>query len=77
MDSIKTHREYLEQTGDLARRERSRLASELEVLIEMALVSKWRDSLQDGAYTAVLDQLATRKLSPQEAVQKLVSLEVS
>ena len=77
MDSIKTHREYLEQTGDLARRERSRLASELEVLIEMALVSKWRDSLHDGAYTAVLDQLVTRKLSPQEAVQKLVSLEVS
>lgn len=77
IDSIKAHREYLEQTGDLARRERARLAAELDVMIEMTLVSNWRDSLQDGAYTSVLDQLATRKLSPQEAVQKLVSLEGS
>jgi len=76
LTSIAAHQKYLKQTGDLARRERARLAAELDLMIESALVSRWREQLQDGAYAAVLEQLVSRKLSPQKAVQKLLGMEV-
>lgn len=76
LESIKAHRRHLEQTGDLARRERARLAAELDVLIETTLVSSWRENLPKGVYSEILDQLVTRKLSPQKATQMLVSMEV-
>jgi LAO/AO transport system kinase len=69
---IGEHREYLEQTGDLERRERARLAAELDLLIEIELVKEWRAGLPDGRYTAVLDQVLARRLSPRTAVQKLI-----
>lgn len=76
LESIRAHRAHLENTGDLARRERARLAAELDVLIETTLVSNWRESLEDGVYSTMLDRLVTRKLSPQKAAQMLTSLEV-
>ena len=76
LESISAHRQHLEQTGDLVRRERARLAAELDIMIESALVSGWKDQLKDGAYIAVLEQIVARKLSPQKAAQKLVRVEV-
>lgn len=69
---IRKHRDYLEQTGDLERRERARLAAELDLLIETELVKEWRAGLPDGKYAAVLDQVMARRLSPRKAVQKLI-----
>ena len=69
---IREHREYLEQTGDLERRERARLAAELDLMIEIELVKGWRAGLPDGRYAAVLDQVMARTLSPRKAVQKLI-----
>lgn len=77
LGSIKTHRLHLENTGDLARRERARLAAELDMMIESALVTKWRNRLPDGAYRKMLDRLVARKLSPHKAAEELIQTEVN
>ena len=77
LDSVKAHRLHLEKTGDLARRERARLAAELDIMIESALVSRWRDRLPEGAYRKMLDRLVARKISPHMAAQELIQTEVN
>ncbi|KAA3645086.1 MAG: methylmalonyl Co-A mutase-associated GTPase MeaB [Chloroflexi bacterium] len=72
LEHISQHRQHLENTGELARRERARLAAQLDELIESQLVSDWRASLKNGVYEHALDELEARHLSPYEAVQELV-----
>lgn len=69
---IAGHRAHLEQTGDLVVRERARLAAELDLLIETELVKLWQAGLPDGKYSAVLDRVMARTLSPQKAVRELI-----
>jgi LAO/AO transport system kinase len=68
---IAEHQAHLKNTGDLAHRERARLAAELDLRIEAALVSRWQGSLADGDYNRVLAQVVARKISPQQAVKQL------
>lgn len=77
LELINNHRAHLKNTGDLARRERARLAAELDLRIEAALVSRWLQSLPDGDYNRVLTQVTARKISPQQAVQKLIGKEMN
>ncbi len=76
LDLVDAHRQHLEKTGDLARRERARAAAELDMMIESTLVSNWRNQLKDGAYKRILDQLVARKISPQEASRRLIYQEI-
>jgi len=76
LSSISAHRHHLEKTGDLARRDRARLASELDIMIESALITRWRNRLPDGAYRTMLNRLVARKLSPHQAAQELIRTEV-
>ena len=70
---IADHRAHLEASGDLKRRERSRLAAELDLRLQQALVHRWEESLSPGAYDQTLDRLLDRQLSPQEAVKALLN----
>jgi LAO/AO transport system kinase len=70
---ITKHRAYLEQTGDFHLRERSRMAGELHLRLQISLMSDWRENLPTGLYDEVLDRLVTRDISPQEAVEELLS----
>ncbi|NIV13833.1 MAG: hypothetical protein GWN62_21920 [Aliifodinibius sp.] len=76
LDLVDAHRQHLEKTGDLTRRERARAAAELDMMIESTLVSNWRNQLKDGAYKRILDQLVARKISPQEASRRLIYQEI-
>lgn len=75
LELITNHQAHLQNTGDLARRERARLAAELDFRIEAALVSRWQATLSDGDYSRVLSQVVAREISPQQAVMQLVGLE--
>lgn len=66
------HREYLESTGELHRRECARLANELHLRVESSLVERWRNSLTDGEYQAVLNRVVSREISPHQALQFLI-----
>ena len=72
LELIAKHRSHLEETGDLKRRERARLAAELDLRLQNALVNRWRDQVANGKYDALLDKVVNRKVSPQEAVNELV-----
>jgi LAO/AO transport system kinase len=72
IDLISKHRVYLEKTGDLHRRERTRLETELTHRLQKSLVTRWQEQLSDGLFEKVLDRLVSREISPQEAVNQLL-----
>ncbi|RPI27351.1 MAG: methylmalonyl Co-A mutase-associated GTPase MeaB [Chloroflexota bacterium] len=74
-EHIARHRAYLQTTGDWQRREHARIQNELETLLRETLVARWRQSTGDDAYQQVLDSLYDRKISPHQAVEKLLASE--
>jgi LAO/AO transport system kinase len=69
---ITRHREYLQSTGNWEDRERQRLHTELESLVQDRLITRWRAEVPDSKYQSVLDQLVERRISPQQAVEQLI-----
>jgi len=69
---IAAHYAYLQTSGDLTRRERARLANELDVHLRERLVADFHEGLSPGAYEDALDQIVARSLSPTEAVAQLL-----
>jgi len=72
-DLIAQHKAHLEQTGDWEGRQRARLQAELDGLLQIILVSRWRDALSPERYQEVLEQLIERNLSPRQAVEELLN----
>jgi LAO/AO transport system kinase len=68
---IEQHQEYLQRSGGWQQRERARLRVELHSLLEEALLSRWRSSINETDYQITLEALFQRKLTPQEAVERL------
>ncbi len=73
VEHIANHRAYLEKTGDLGLRERTRLAAELDHRLQTSLVARWQEKTSDGRYEEVLDKLVTRDISFQDAVKQLLN----
>ncbi len=71
-EAIANHRAYLERTGSWERRERWRLQSELDQLLQDTLVASFRAGLPQGAYEQTLQDLHERRISPYQAVERLV-----
>jgi LAO/AO transport system kinase len=69
---IKRHQEYLQRSGGWQQREQARLKVELHSYLEEALLSRWRSSISEILYQNTLQALFERKLSPQEAVERLI-----
>jgi LAO/AO transport system kinase len=76
LDLITKHRLYLEETGDLDRRERIRLSTELTLRLQISLLTRWQEQLTDGLFEKILDRLVAREISPQEGVNQLLEGEV-
>ena len=70
---IARHAEHLHGSGDWAARERSRLGSELEALLQETLVMRFRERVSKSRYEEVLEQVFQRELSPLEAVKMLLN----
>jgi len=70
--AIERHRRALEESGDWERRARARLGSQLDSLLQGALVARWRESLPEIEYQRILDRLVERRLSPWQAVKQLL-----
>jgi LAO/AO transport system kinase len=73
VEEIRKHREHLEATGDLVRRERARLAAELDQRLQDALVERFNENIKDGIYDKTLEKLVAREISPQQAVEALIN----
>ncbi len=70
--AIAAHRSYLESTGGWILRERSRLQSDLELLLRARLLEDFRSRLAPGVYENMLKGIFERRISPFQAVEELV-----
>ncbi len=70
--AIDGHRLYLGRTGSWHQKERWRLQTELDQLLQSTLVDKFRSRLPAGAYERALEDLLARRISPFQAVDRLV-----
>jgi LAO/AO transport system kinase len=73
IEKIVQHRRFLETSGNWERRERARLQSELQQLLQTTLLNRWQETVTDVQYKTVLDRLLNRELSPQQAVIELLN----
>jgi LAO/AO transport system kinase len=72
-EAIERHAAHLRLSGDWTARERARLRSEFEALLQSALVARFHKSVPQTEYDQIMEQILSRKLSPQEAVQTLLN----
>lgn len=72
LDSIDHHFEYLQESGEWQRREVARLGNELEVLLQKALMDRFRSSVPAARYANVLQEVLVRRLSPWQAAEALI-----
>jgi GTPase len=70
---IESHRAHLDSTGGWVLRERWRLQAELDMLLTNRLLENIRSRLPAGAYERVLEEILSRRLSPFQAVEKLIA----
>ncbi len=66
------HRQHLQTSGEWNQREIIRLQAELDALLQATLVSRWRGSISPVHYQDVFDKVVRRKISPSQAVGKLL-----
>jgi LAO/AO transport system kinase len=70
--AIDHHAAYLHRSGEWQHRDTARMQNELESLLSAALISRWRAQVPEAIYNETLLALCQRKISPHEAVRRLV-----
>jgi len=73
METILRHREYLLESGLWQDREHDRLESEVNILLNETLISRWRETVSKELYVNVLNDVFDRKISPFQAVEFLIN----
>ncbi len=69
---LERHRAYLAESGELARRDRERVTSELDHLLRAVLLRRLLDRVPADALQTVVGRVLAREQAPWEAVQLLV-----
>jgi LAO/AO transport system kinase len=72
-ESIAKHVAHLRQNGGWAVRDRARLGSELETILQAELMSQFFESIPGEKYHEILEKVLQRSLSPYEAVRMLLN----
>jgi LAO/AO transport system kinase len=72
-ESIAKHAAYLHQTGDWAARDRARLGSEVEAVLQEALLTRFHENIPQEKYEEIVEKVISRNLSPWEAVKSLLN----
>lgn len=72
VEAIADHRAHLEATGTWKQRERWRLQTELDLLLQTTLLEGFRSRLPAGAYEQAVQDMLERHISPFQVVEKLV-----
>ena len=69
---IRSHAEFLKASGNWKKQDQKRLQSELEALVQAALMENWRAAVPEEVYWNYLARLWNREVSPYQAVNDLV-----
>jgi len=73
LQAIDDHQAYLQSAGELARRERERLAHELEARLRDQLLAALRQRLGPSALASALDQVVARHKDPGTVARELAA----
>lgn len=73
VESIASHAAYLRQNGDWATRDRARLGSEMDALLQEALMDRFLASIPQEQYDEMIENVVRRNISPYEAVKILLN----
>jgi len=71
--AIAKHADHLRQSGDWAARDRARLGSEMETLLQEALMDRFHENVQPQKYNEMVEKVLNRNISPHEAVTTLLN----
>jgi LAO/AO transport system kinase len=72
VDTIAQHYQHLQASGELAVRNRTRLADELQTVLQVELLRRLLDRLPPHCLSEIIDKLVDKNLTPYEAVQVLL-----
>jgi len=72
-ESIAKHVEHLRQSGDWTARDRARLWSEMEAILQESLMTRFLENIPQEEYEEVVQKVLNRDLSPYEAVKSLLN----
>lgn len=72
-EAIAKHKSHLHQSGDWSARDRARLRSELEAVLQEALMNRYLNGSHREAYEQALEKVIRREWSPYEAVRALLN----
>ena len=72
-EAIEKHAAHLHQSGDWSARDRARLRSELDAVLQDELMNRYLNGSHQAAYEEVLEKVIRRDISPYEAVKALLN----
>jgi LAO/AO transport system kinase len=72
VEALDRHRVYLRESGEMARRERARIANELEFGLRDVLIARLFASVPERKLEDVVSRIARRELTPHRAVELLL-----
>ncbi len=72
-EAIASHKSHLHQSGDWSARDRARLKSELDAVLQEELMSRYLNGSHQKAYEQALEKVIRREWSPYEAVRVLLN----
>jgi LAO/AO transport system kinase len=70
--AIQRHRDYLQNSGEWARRDRFRLQSELDLLLRETLLARWQERVPEARYKNAVQLVTARQISPWQAIRYLI-----
>jgi LAO/AO transport system kinase len=70
--AVFNHREYLQQSGEFAERERSRVRAELMGLLRERLVDRFLASKPEVSLEAAVETVLERKMAPRQAIIEMI-----
>jgi LAO/AO transport system kinase len=71
-DYVNQHYQTIQGSGELQRRDLSRLQAELTQMLQSTLMNNWRAAVDELIFQQVLEKLTTRSLAPWQAVEMLI-----
>ena len=72
-ESIARHVAHIRQSGEWTLRDRARLGSELEAVLQEELLNRFMTGIQKDQYEELKEKVINRNISPYEAVRELLN----
>jgi len=72
-ESIAKHAAHIHQSGEWTLRDRARLGSELEAVLQTELLHQFFENIQKEKYDEIVEKVIQRNISPYEAVRLLLN----